>query len=227
MKAEKQYVLITGATGGIGYELARLFAGDGHNLVIVARNSEDLAIISAELMQEFGVDVLPFATDLFVPENPFRLYQQIKMRGIHISILVNDAGQGVHGEFAGTDIYRELDIIQLNIASLVVLTKLFLKDMLLWGKGKILNLSAVATKVPGPLQSVYHGTKAFVQSFTDAIKEEIKGKNISVAAILPGIGRDNFINRTGVFEGPLEAAKSGYNALMGDTTSYGLISSIK
>ena len=103
-----------------------------------------------------------------------------------MDILVNNAGQGQYGEFSETNIYRELSIIQLNISSLVVLTKLFLQDMLKKGTGKILNLSSVTSKTPGPLNSVYHGTKAFVQSFTQAIAAEVKDKGITVTALLPG-----------------------------------------
>ncbi|MGN6567339.1 MAG: SDR family NAD(P)-dependent oxidoreductase, partial [Flavipsychrobacter sp.] len=120
--------------------------------------------------------------DLFEPNAAFELYDEVKAKGIAVNVLVNDAGQGQYGEFIETDIKRELAIIQLNICSLVVLTKLFLKDMVAQGEGKILNLSSIASKLPGPLQSVYHGTKAFVQSFTEAIRSELKDKGITITA---------------------------------------------
>ncbi len=223
----KNYALITGATSGIGYELAKLFAKDGYNLVIVARSKEDLQKSSAELEQQYGISVVTISKDLFDPENAFDLYNQIILKDIKIDVLVNDAGQGVYGEFVDTDIHRELSIIQLNISSLVVLTKLFLQDMVQRGEGKILNLSSVASKIPGPFQSVYHGTKAFVHTFTEAIRDEIKDSGIVITALLPGATNTDFFNKADMLdskivqEGKLadasQVAKDGYNALMKGT----------
>src|ERR1700744_3116736 len=128
METNKKYVLITGGTSGIGCELAKLFAKDGYNLVIAARGEDGLDKTSGELKQQFGIEVATISKDLFKPGSPFELYDEIIAKGITIEILVNDAGQGQYGEFIDTDIHRELSIIQLNICSLVVLTKLFLKD---------------------------------------------------------------------------------------------------
>jgi uncharacterized protein len=221
---KKENVLITGATSGIGRELANIFAKNGYDLIIVARNENELQKTSGELKQQFGIDVTTISQDLFQPESPFELYDKIQSQGLHVAILVNDAGQGLYGEFADTDIRRELAIIQLNISSLVVLTKLFLKDMIAGGGGKILNLSSVASKIPGPFQSVYHGTKAFVQSFTEAIRDENKDKGIVVTALLPGATATDFFNKAGmqdaknVKEGKLAdaagVAQDGYDALM-------------
>jgi len=186
------YALITGATSGIGYELAKLFAQDGHNLVIVARTEEDLNNAAAGFEQQYEIEVVKIAKDLFDPENAFKLYDEVLSKGIRVDVLVNDAGQGQYGEFIDTDIRRELAIIQLNISSLVVLTKQFLKDMVARGEGKILNLSSIASKMPGPFQSVYHGTKAFVQSFTEAIQNEVKDKGVVVTALLPGATDTDF-----------------------------------
>ncbi len=137
---------------------------------------------------------------------------------------MNNAGQGQYGEFSETNIHRELSIIQLKISSLVVLTKLFLQDMLKKGRGRILNLSSITSKAPGPLNSVYHGTKAFVQSFTQAIAEEVKDAGITVTALLPGATDTDFFNKADmqqskvVKEGKLDdarkVAQDGYNALM-------------
>ena len=139
-------------------------------------------------------------------------------------MLVNNAGQGQYGEFIDTDIYREIDIIQLNIVSLVVLTKLFLQDMVDRGEGRILNVASVAGKIPGPLQSVYHGTKAFVHSFTEAIRSEVKDAGVRVTSLLPGATGTDFFNKADMLEaknvqdGKLadagEVAKDGYDALM-------------
>ena len=164
------------------------------------------------------------AKDLFIKNAAFELYELVKAKGIQVDVLVNDAGQGQYGKFIETDIARELDIIQLNISSLVVLTKLFLRDMIAGKGGKILNLSSVASKIPGPLQSVYHGTKAFVQSFTEAIRAEVKNSGVTVTALLPGATATDFFNKAdmlnakNVAEGELAdaaaVAKDGYEALM-------------
>ena len=223
-ETNKKYALITGGTSGIGYELAKLFAKDGYNLVIAARNENELENTSAELERNFGIDVVTFSKNLFDPENAFDLYNEIILKGIQIDVLVNDAGQGHYGEFVDTDIHRELSIIQLNISSLVVLTKLFLQDMVKRGEGKILNLSSIASKIPGPFQSVYHGTKAFVQSFTEAIRNEVKDSGVIITALLPGATDTDFFNKADMEESkivqegkladPAEVAKDGYDALM-------------
>jgi uncharacterized protein len=223
----KKYALITGATSGIGYELAKLFAKDGYNLVIVARNEEELRNKSAELQRQYQVEVTTFSKDLFDPENAFDLYNEVVLKGIKPDVLVNDAGQGYYGEFVDTDIHRELKIIQLNICSVVVLTKLFLQDMVKRGEGKILNLSSIASKLPGPFQSVYHGTKAFIQSFTEAIRNEVKDSGatgVVITALLPGATDTDFFNKAGMNDSkmvqehklsdPADVAKDGYEALM-------------
>lgn len=220
-----QYVLITGATRGIGYELAKLFAADGWNQIIVARSSKDLIDTREELVRNYDIDVVAISKDLFDPQNAKALYEEITAQGIAIEILVNDAGQGVYGEFVDTDIERELNIVRLNNESLVVLTKYFLKDMVARGHGKILNLSSIASKTPGPFQSVYHGTKAFVQSFTEAIRDEVKDKGVVVTALLPGATNTDFFRKADMLDSkavqdkdklsdPADVAKDGFNALM-------------
>ena len=226
MEQNGKYALITGATSGIGYELAKLFAQDGYNLVIVARGENgDLEKTASELKSQYGVQVEPLAKDLFKREEAFSVYDDVKTKGIEIDVLVNDAGQGQYGLFTDTDINRELDIIQLNIGSLLILTKQFLKDMVARGEGKILNLSSIASKTPGPWQSVYHGTKAFVQSFTEAIRSENKDyEGITITALLPGATDTDFFNKAEMQDSkivqetklsdPADVAKDGYNALM-------------
>jgi short-subunit dehydrogenase len=220
-----QYVLITGATSGIGYELAKLFAADDWNIVAVARHDADLKTVQDEFRENYHVDFIPIAKDLFYPGNADELYDEIKEKDIDVEILVNDAGQGVYGEFIETDIEKELNIIRLNIESLVVLTKHFLKDMVTRGHGRILNLSSIASKSPGPLQSVYHGTKAFVQSFTEAIRDEVKDKGVTITALLPGVTDTDFFRKADMLESkavqhknkmanPSDVAKDGYKALM-------------
>ncbi|WP_205513298.1 SDR family NAD(P)-dependent oxidoreductase [Longitalea arenae] len=223
MERNITYTLITGGTMGIGYELAKIFAQRGHNLIIVARDENELAITARELAP-LGVEVITMVKDLFLKESAFELYDEIKERGWVVDILVNNAGQGQYGQFAETDIYRELDIIQLNICSLVVLTKLFLQDMLQRGDGKILNLSSIASKAPGPWQSVYHGTKAFVQSFTEGVRNEVKDTGVTLTALLPGATDTDFFRKAemedskivqeGKLDDPAKVAEDGYEALM-------------
>ena len=226
MKTNEKYALITGATSGIGYELAKLFAEDGYNLVIVARGETgDLEKTASDLQNQYGIEVITLAKDLFKRENAFAVYEEVKAKGIEIDILVNDAGQGQYGLFTETDINRELDIVQLNIGSLIILTKQFLKDMVSRGEGKILNLSSIAGKTPGPWQSVYHGTKAFVHSFTEAIRNENKDSGVTITALLPGVTDTDFFNKADMLDSkivqdkskmadPAEVAKDGYIALM-------------
>jgi short-subunit dehydrogenase len=225
MSKKIKYTLITGGTTGIGFELARIFAKNGHNLIIVARDGEELLAAKSQL-DEYGVSVLTMEKDLFNPEAPFELYEEISANEFDVNILVNNAGQGVYGDFADTDIWRELKIIQLNIGAVVVLTKAFLLEMLQKGRGRILNVSSVASKSPGPLQSVYHGTKAFVQSFTEAVREEVKDYGIVVTALLPGPTDTDFFSKANMEESkvvqegkladPAKVAEDGYKALMKD-----------
>jgi short-subunit dehydrogenase len=217
------YVLITGASSGIGYELAKLFAESKYNLIIVGRDLQQLVSKEAEFKQ-YGVEVISIAKDLFNKDEAFSLYNEVKAHGLNVEILVNDAGQGVYGEFENTDIERELKIIDLNISSLVILTKLFIKDMIDRGSGKILNLASIASKVPGPWQSVYHGTKAFVLSFSEAIREETKDKGITITSLMPGATDTDFFNKADMLSSkavqdkdalsdPADVAKDGFEAL--------------
>jgi len=224
MKSDKVFTFITGGSMGIGLELAKVFADNGHNLILVARDESELES-AKNLLVSRDVEVITIVKDLFEPNSPFGLYEEIKSLGLEVDILVNNAGQGEYGLFEDTDIFRELAIVQLNICSLIVLTKCFLQDMLENGEGKILNLSSIASKTPGPWQSVYHGTKAFVQSFTEALRSEVKDKNITVTALLPGATNTDFFNKAGMesskmvadkdkLADPAKVARDGYEALM-------------
>jgi uncharacterized protein len=224
MTTSQQYALVTGGTSGIGYEIAKLLAADGYNLVIVARSRDELNEVAAYISNQFGVKVIQLEKDLFNTKAGFEIHDMIKAKGLQIDVLVNDAGQGLYGEFLYTDIKRELEIIQLNISSLVVLTKLFLQEMVKVGSGKILNVSSIASKTPGPWQSVYHGTKAFVQSFTEAVREEVKDTGVTLTALLPGVTDTDFFNKAGMenskivveekMDDPADVAKDGYEAMM-------------
>ncbi|GAB4044269.1 SDR family NAD(P)-dependent oxidoreductase [Spirosoma jeollabukense] len=220
---QRPYALITGATSGIGYELAKLFANDQYNLVIVARDQTELDNTAAELMKS-SIDVLTIAKDLSQRQAPFDVYQDVKAKGISIDVLVNDAGQGQYGLFVDTDINRELDIIQLNVGAYVVLTKLFLQDMVARNAGKILNVASIASQLPGPWQAVYHATKAFVLSFTEAVRAEVSDYNITITALQPGPTDTDFFRKAQMenskmvhensLSDPADVAKDGYDALM-------------
>ncbi|AZB11426.1 SDR family oxidoreductase [Chryseobacterium sp. G0162] len=226
MERKNKYVLITGATSGIGYELAKQFAKNGYDLVLVARDYEELKNKANEF-KKYGINAIPISKNLFSEDEAYSLYSELKMNGISPEILVNDAGQGVYGKFQDTDIHREVDIVNLNIISVIILTKLFIKDRLPKRSGKILNLASVASKVPGPWHSVYHGTKAFVLSWSEAIREELKDIGITVTALLPGPTDTDFFNKADMNQSkivedkdtlasPEEVAIDGYNALMND-----------
>ena len=226
MERQKTYTLITGGSTGIGLELAKCFAKDGHNLIIAARHEDELSKAAAELRDIGNIDVITISKDLFDMEQAKQLHEEITARNLVVDTLVNNAGHGWYGEFKDTELEMELSIIHLNICSLVILTKLFLKDMIEAGSGKILNTSSIASKYPGAWQSVYHGTKAFVQSFTEALRSEVKDHGIVVTALLPGPTDTDFFRKAqmldskivkeGKLADPAGVAKAGYNALMAD-----------
>ncbi|MDB5231966.1 MAG: short-chain dehydrogenase/reductase [Chitinophagaceae bacterium] len=217
------YALITGATSGIGYELARLFAQDGYNLILVARSDERLQKTADELKQ-FGVEVTIISRDLFKDNAAQEIYDEIKKMGVQVNILVNDAGQGQHGKLADIPLKRHLEIIHLNIVSLVSLTKLFLDDMITRNEGKILQLASVVSKTPVPEFSVYAASKAFVLSFSEALAKELEGTNVSLTVLLPGRTDTDFFYKADMQQtkeyqehhltDPAKVAKDGYEALM-------------
>ncbi|MEZ0540292.1 SDR family NAD(P)-dependent oxidoreductase [Fibrella arboris] len=221
---QQPYALITGATSGIGHELAKLFANDKYNLIIVASNQEGLDRTAADLTQQYGINVVTIARDLSQRDAPTAVYNEIKASGIQVDVLVNNAGQGQYGLFVDTDLERELDIIQLNIGAYVGLTKFFLKEMTARNKGKILNVASTASELPGPWQAVYHATKAFVLSFTEAIRAEAKDTDITITALQPGPTDTDFFHKAqmedskvvkeGSLANPADVAKDGYGALM-------------
>jgi short-subunit dehydrogenase len=219
-----KYALITGGTNGIGYELAKLFAQDGYNLVIVARDRERLEQVADKFSRDYRTTVIPIAKDLFQREAASEIYAELQMKEIRIDVLVNDAGQGQHGYFADSDLQRIIDMIQLNIISLVTLTKLFLTDMLQRNEGKILNLASIASLNPSPLLAVYAATKAFVLSFSEALADELKETKVTMTALLPGATDTDFFSKAdgentkeyqeSSLSNPSDVAKDGYEALM-------------
>lgn len=224
MSEIKNYALITGATSGIGLELAKLLAADGYKLILVARKEEELKNTS-ESLKASAHEIQTFAKDLSVRSEVVALCTEIAERNLQVDVLVNDAGQGLYGEFKDTDLDRELAIIDLNIAAVVILTKHFLKSMVEQGHGKILNLASVASTTPGPWQSVYHASKAFVLSFSEAVRYEVKELDITITALMPGATHTDFFNKADMQDskmlqdksalaGAAEVAKDGFEALM-------------
>lgn len=201
--------LITGASSGIGYELAKLFAQDGINLVLVARDESRLQQIASDLG---GVQVKTIRADLSRPETPVAIYEETGRGSIAIDYLVNNAGFGVSGPFADTDLDAELNLIQVNVTSVVHLTKLYLGDMLRRGAGGILNVASTAAFQPGPLMSTYYASKAFVLSFTEAIATEVRKTKVTVTALCPGPTATDFQRRAKI-EG-IRLMKSGPFGMM-------------
>jgi short-subunit dehydrogenase len=185
-------VLITGASSGIGLELAKCFAADKSNLILTARNREALEKLAEELRREHGINVAIFTADLSLAESPQKLFSELKGRGINVDVLVNNAGFGLHGAFAELPLKRQLETIQVNIAALVELTGLFLPDMLKRNRGGILNVGSVAGFVPGPQMAVYYASKSFVLSFSEGLHEELRGTKIQVTNLCPGPTESNF-----------------------------------
>ncbi len=219
------WALVTGASNGIGYELAKLFAQDGYNIVAVSRTEDDLQQVANEFKQQYGVQVEVISKDLFGENSAKELYDEVKSCGIEVEVLVNDAGQGVYGLFADQDIDRQIKIIHLNVVSLTRLTYYFLKDMLARNSGKILQLASIASETPGPYQAVYHATKAYVLSFTEALISEVKDTAVTLTALQPGVTDTDFFNKADMQDSkavqdkskmadPAKVAKDGYKALM-------------
>ncbi len=218
----KNFTLITGASSGIGLEFAKIFAREGHNLILVARSENTLKILAEELTKEYDVEIKVIVKDLEYYSSPTEIYDEIKRDNINVNILVNNAGFGTYGKFNYTDLDKELRMIQVNITALTHLTKLFLKDMVENNSGRILNIASVAAFQPGPLMAVYYASKAYVLSFSEAIAEELKDTKIKVTTLCPGPIKTNFskiadTNNVRVFNENIPTAKEvaeyGYRAL--------------
>ncbi len=216
--------LVTGASSGIGLELATLLARDRHDLVFVARRRDRLDAIARGLTEEFGVRATVLALDLARPETPAEIARELSGRGVGVDILVNNAGFGLHGLFATTPLEKELEMIQVNVAALTHLTKLLLPPMLERRRGRILNLASTAAFQPGPLMAVYYATKAYVLSFSEALANETAGTGVTVTALCPGPTTTDFqkqagVEKTPLFAGPLvmdapTVALAGYRGMM-------------
>lgn len=188
----KQLALVTGASSGIGLEMARELARKKIDLILVARSKEKLIALQSELINYYGIQVHVITKDLSRVQNAHELYEEIHHNGWMVTILINNAGVGHYGAFTETDLADELNMIELNISSLVVLTKLFLVDMQANQYGKILNMASLLSFMSFPYFSIYAATKAFVLSFTEALSAELKDGQITVTALCPGPTNSNF-----------------------------------
>ncbi|MCE7067093.1 SDR family oxidoreductase [Dyadobacter sp. CY326] len=193
-----KYTLVTGASGGIGEALVKKLAARQHNLVLVARNAEKLAKITKELQEQHGVQAAYIAADLAKPDAAFQIFAETQKHGWEIDILVNNAGIGSGGEFATLSLQSELDLLQLNNASLLAVTHLFLQPMRERKRGTIINIASMAAFMPVPYMATYAASKAFVRSFTQALTQECIPCNIHVMLFAPGLTKTNFNESAGI-----------------------------
>jgi short-subunit dehydrogenase len=219
--------LITGASYGIGRELAILCARDGLDLVLVARSKDRLTELEEELRNRYTVSTRVSCLDLTEPDAPQRLYQEVTQEGMEIGVLINNAGYGFAGAFAEGETNMQLDMVQLNVTALTLLTRLFVPSMLSRGRGRILNLASTASFQPGPYMAVYYATKAYVLSFSEALSEEVRKDGVTVTALCPGPTATAFQSRAkmegsrlwrlGVMDAKTVAEK-GYRGMMAGRT---------
>lgn len=219
-------VLITGASSGIGLELARIFAREGYNLLLVSRDKSQLTQVAVQIRSEYKISVGVIAHDLAKTNSAQDLYNTVKKNNQKVSILVNNAGFGGKGEHISRSLKDEESMIELNVQTLVGLTRLFATDMAINGGGKILNVASIAGFIPCQGMAVYFATKAFVVSYSQAIAAELKNKDVIVSCLCPGATKTRFLNRAGItdpneekeiYKGAMEAdvvAQIGFDGLM-------------
>lgn len=190
----QQYILITGASSGIGYEMAQQLAALKYNLILTARSKDKLAAMQQDLSANYGITVHFIAKDLGQSEQAAQLYEEIKRANYQVSHLVNNAGLGDYGPFLETSLEKELNMIDLNISSLVILTKLVAKDMVARKSGRIMNVSSVIALLPFPYMSVYSATKSFVLAFSQTLAAELEGTGVVVTTLAPGMTETAFVS---------------------------------
>lgn len=221
--AVEKAALVTGASSGLGRELAFRFAGDGYGLVLVARRQDRLEELAESLRRDFEVTATPIAADLADADAPAEVFRDVQDRGLDIEVLVNNAGFGTCGSFAELDLGGELAQIAVNVTALTHLTRLFLPAMLARGSGRILNVGSTAGFQAGPYMATYYATKAFVNTFSEALAHEVEGSGVTVTVSCPGATQTEFSqvagnDRTRLFQGktagPAEVADEAYRAMM-------------
>ncbi|MGQ3480128.1 SDR family NAD(P)-dependent oxidoreductase [Paenibacillus sp. TY11] len=223
----RKTVLITGASGGIGKELADRFAKGGYNIVLVARSEGKILDLAQEYQKKYGIQATVIAKDVAATGVPQEIFNELKEKGIIIDYLVNNAGFGLFGTFMETDIEQEINMIDVNIKALTVMTKLFLPDMIKRGQGGVMNVASLVGFFPGPMMSVYYATKAYVLSFTEALENEVNDTGVTVTALCPGLTSTGFVDRSGMgvskmLQGPImeagQVAEEGYQGFLGGKT---------
>ncbi len=219
----RKTAVVTGASGGIGLEMAKLLAADQYDLVLVARGEAQLRQVADALAREHQITTHVVAIDLSKAGAAEHVAELVEEKGLSIDVLVNNAGYGVYGPFGETDTDAELGMIQLNVAALTHLTKLLLPQMLVRKSGRILNVASTAAFQPVPLMAAYGATKAYVLSFSEALANELVGTGVSVTALCPGVTRTSFLARARMEESklargkgmsPETVARAAYQALM-------------
>lgn len=189
----KKAVLITGASSGLGLEFAKLFAKDGHNLVLVARNEGKLYSLKKELESKYHIEIYVYVKDLSVDNSALDIYHYTLEKEIIVDTLINNAGFGDYGKFVNSDLRKQTDMVHVNIITLIQMCHLFGKSMESQGYGTILNMCSTAGFQPGALMSIYYATKAFVLSFTEALAVEMESSGVSVIAFCPGPTNTGFV----------------------------------
>ncbi|MBI4044189.1 MAG: SDR family oxidoreductase [Candidatus Diapherotrites archaeon] len=222
--AKAKTALVTGASGGIGLEFAKIFAQESHDIVMVARDREKLVKNAEEIREKHGVQVIVVVLDLARPGSAQKLFNELEKKKIRVDVLVNNAGFGVAGFFHEESLEKQLEMIQLNVATLVELTYFFANKMVERRSGKILNVSSTAAFQPGPLMAVYYASKAFVLSFSEALRNELGDSGISVTALCPGPTESGFQERADIktmrlvrgkrLMSPAVVAAAGFDGLM-------------
>ena len=222
----KGTALVTGASAGLGAELAKLCAAGGYDVVLVARSAARLAELSASLSSTHGVKATPLVADLANPAAPPEIFAQ--MSGAPVDILINNAGFGLRGPYVETDWRKESGLLQVNVVALAHLTKLFLPEMVRRRTGRVLNVASTAAFVPGPFMAMYYASKAFVLSFSEALANEVQGTGVSVTVLCPGPTRTEFFEAAGITDsnlvkgptmGAAEVAREGWDAMMAGKSS--------
>jgi short-subunit dehydrogenase len=223
MTPPRTTALITGASAGLGLEYAKLFAADGHDLVLVARRRDKLDELAAALGKQHGARATVVAADLQDAAAPTHIFDHVAQAGIDVEFLVNNAGFGSNGAFADLDVDRELGMIEVNVRALVHLTRLFLPGMIARKHGRVLNIGSTAGFVPGPYMGTYYASKAFVISFTEALAYELKGSGVTATVSCPGATATEFAavagnDKSALFKGGVadsaSVARHGYRAML-------------
>lgn len=220
----KTYTLITGASGGIGYDLAKLSAADGRNLILVARSADKLNQLAEDFRKNNHSEVITMPVDLSDEAGVVKLISEITVKNLHVDTLINNAGFGDFGDFAGADLAKNLEMIRLNISALTQLSHFALQGMMTAKSGKIMNVASTAAFMPGPGMAVYYASKAYVLSFSEALTRELKGTGITVTTLCPGPTDTSFASAAGLGKSLMhrmlppatsaDVAKAGYKAMM-------------